>query len=70
MLGITPAAVRQARYRDKGSMPPAIRIGKALRWDPEVVAEWLREKTEAPSGIGASQNLAPGANQKAGRYDG
>ncbi len=68
-LNITVDAVRQRRYRDPESMPPAIVLGKSLRWDPEVVEVWLKERQEkTPTGVGVSQELASGANQKAGRY--
>ena len=47
-LGIPVATLYQWRQRDEG--PPAIRLGKHLRYRPEAVREWLRSQEE-PDGI-------------------
>jgi predicted DNA-binding transcriptional regulator AlpA len=47
-LGMTVDAVKQRRYRDPSSLPPAIRIGNSVRYDPETVRAWLKEREEAP----------------------
>jgi hypothetical protein len=36
-------------WRSKGYGPPAIKIGKHLRWRPEVVVAWVKEQ-ERPTG--------------------
>ncbi len=43
---MTPAGIKQRYYRDPGSLPPAIRIGSSLRWDPETVRAWLKEQQD------------------------
>ena len=48
-LGIPVATLYQWRQRDEG--PPAIRLGKHLRYRAEAVREWLRSQEE-PNGIG------------------
>ena len=43
-LGIPVATLYQWRQRDEG--PPAVRLGKHLRYRPEAVKEWLRSQEE------------------------
>lgn len=45
LLGLSPKAVYQARY--KGQMPPATQWGgRGIRWRREVVEAWLERRTE------------------------
>lgn len=48
MLGITRDALYDRRRRGSG-LPPAIRIGRHLRWKRSVVSSWLDQQTEAQS---------------------
>lgn len=34
--------------RDRKDAPPAIRVGRNLRWDPADVNDWLETKREVP----------------------
>ncbi|MGZ4684507.1 helix-turn-helix domain-containing protein, partial [Oryzihumus sp.] len=38
-LGVTPQTLHQWRY--VGKCPPAFRVGKYLRFDPDQVRQWL-----------------------------
>ncbi|MGZ4746498.1 MAG: helix-turn-helix transcriptional regulator [Oryzihumus sp.] len=38
-LGVTPQTLHQWRY--VGKCPPAFRVGKYLRFDPDKVRQWL-----------------------------
>ena len=40
-LGVPPATLHQWRYHSTG--PAAFRVGKHLRYDPDVVRRWLVE---------------------------
>lgn len=44
MCGVPVWTVR--KWRDKGTGPAAIRIGKHLRYRPEDVDQWLADKVE------------------------
>lgn len=44
-LRVPVATIYQWRVRSEG--PPAMRIGRHLRFDPETVREWTREQREA-----------------------
>lgn len=46
-LGIPVATLYQWRQRDLG--PPAVRLGKHLRYRPEAVRDWLKD-LEGPHG--------------------
>ncbi|WP_425307508.1 helix-turn-helix transcriptional regulator [Halorhodospira halophila] len=46
LLGITPRSLDRRRERDPRSLPPAVRLGRSLRWRPEDVEEWLGRQTE------------------------
>jgi excisionase family DNA binding protein len=43
-LGIPVATLYQWRQRSEG--PPAVRLGKHLRYRPEAVREWLKSQEE------------------------
>ena len=45
-LAMTPGAIRNARYRNSEALPPAIRIGRQLRWDQDVVEAWIQRHAE------------------------
>jgi excisionase family DNA binding protein len=45
-LGIPVSTIHRWRY--VGTGPPAIRIGRHLRFDPDDLAEWIEEKRERP----------------------
>ena len=44
MLGYTPSAMRQRRYKHPDTLPPSFLMGKCHRYDPEEVAAWIKEK--------------------------
>lgn len=44
ILGISRHAVHQMRY--VGEAPPAVKIGRALKWRREDVEAWLAERVE------------------------
>ncbi|MCH8984615.1 MAG: DNA-binding protein [Acidobacteria bacterium] len=48
--GKSAAAVRQMRHRDPGSLPPVIRVGNRVFYDPRDVEAWLAEKKEEAAG--------------------
>lgn len=52
ILGMTPGAIRTARYRNPDSLPPAVRLGSSLRWDQADVAAFIesRKETTTPEG--------------------
>ncbi len=54
---MTPDGIKQRYYRDPTSLPPAIRIGRSLRWDPETVREWLKEREEVRTEIRTSSEI-------------
>ena len=41
-LGVDPKTVR--RWREAGKLPPAIDVAGVLRWRPEEIEAWLRER--------------------------
>lgn len=41
MLSISTRSV--LRMRDRGAMPPAIKLGKSLRWNKEVIEKWISQ---------------------------
>lgn len=43
-LGITVGQIYSARHR--GQMPPAFKVGRALRWRIEDVDEWVASRVE------------------------
>lgn len=43
LLRVTPATIYGLRYR--GDAPPAVRIGRELRFDPAAVHAWLAGRT-------------------------
>ena len=45
LLGVSKNRLIQLRHEHR--LPPAIRIGTSLRWDPADVAAWLRSLKEA-----------------------
>ncbi len=49
MLQKTPAAVR--RMRERGQLPPAVVLGRSLRWDEADVLRWLEDRKEVPRGV-------------------
>lgn len=44
-LRTTSSAVYRRRSLGR-PLPPAIRVGRSLRWDPDTVAAWLAAQTE------------------------
>lgn len=46
LLGITVEAIYSRRQRGGDSLPPALRIGRSLRWRIEDVESWLSERRE------------------------
>jgi excisionase family DNA binding protein len=44
-LTVSVGCIRAWRLRGDG--PPAIRVGAALRWDPDEVDEWLNSRRES-----------------------
>ncbi|WP_443134966.1 helix-turn-helix transcriptional regulator [Halorhodospira sp. 9621] len=46
LLGITQRSLNRRRERDPESLPPAVRLGRSLRWRPDDVEEWLVRQTE------------------------
>jgi predicted DNA-binding transcriptional regulator AlpA len=46
LLRTTPTAIR--RLRERGTLPPAIKVGVRVLWDPDVVERWLAEQREDP----------------------
>ena len=42
-LGIAPKTL--ANQRSAGNGPPFIKVGRLVRYDPEVTAKWLAERT-------------------------
>ena len=65
LLGMSPAAIRQMRYRDPNLLPPAIRVGeKLVRWHPEDVEQWLQVQR------GASRDLTPSDCNNAASFGG
>jgi len=47
-LGAPVGTIYQWRVRDEG--PPAVRLGKHLRFDPESVARWVHELEDGHGG--------------------
>lgn len=39
MLDVSSEHVR--RFNDAGRMPKAIRLGRALRWDLQIIEQWI-----------------------------
>lgn len=44
ILGCTKRAVYNRRHR--GDLPPPIKLGALLRWDPQVLADWIESQVE------------------------
>lgn len=49
ILGIPAATLYTLRSRDPGSVPPAVKIGGALRWRPADVCAWRDDRVETPA---------------------
>ena len=32
------------RMKDRGTLPPPVRLGHLLRWDPQVIEQWIRDR--------------------------
>jgi predicted DNA-binding transcriptional regulator AlpA len=47
-IGVPVATIYQWRVRGDG--PPAMRLGRHLRYDPQTVAEWAHRQQEAGGG--------------------
>jgi len=47
-LGVPVATIYQWRVRSEG--PPAMRLGRHLRYDPEAVATWAHQQPDHPDG--------------------
>ena len=45
-LACTPATIHALRYRGEG--PPAVRIGRSLKFDEADVAAWIDSRRERP----------------------
>lgn len=51
---ITGLATRTVwRYRDAGFLPPAVRIGSAVRWRRNDIEEWIKEGCPPVRHVGA-----------------
>lgn len=46
MLGFQHSGMRQRRYKHPDTLPPAIRIGKCYRYDPDEVAAWIAQQKQ------------------------
>jgi predicted DNA-binding transcriptional regulator AlpA len=46
MLGYAPGAMRQRRYKHPQTLPPAIRIGKCYRYDPDELSAWIAKQQQ------------------------
>lgn len=46
LLRVKPRTLR--RHHDAGKIPPAIRIGTALRWSREAIEAWIRQGGGVP----------------------
>lgn len=46
ILGIAPSTIRSNRVRRPGACPPAVKVFGQLRWDPDVVEDWLKKRQE------------------------
>jgi predicted DNA-binding transcriptional regulator AlpA len=57
LLGKSPEAVRVQRHRDPELLPPAIKIGNRVYFDPRDVEAWIADSRE-PRGCADSK---PGA---------
>lgn len=44
IFGITRRAIYNRRHR--GDLPPAVKVGASLRWDPSTVAAWIDARAE------------------------
>jgi predicted DNA-binding transcriptional regulator AlpA len=54
LLGKSPEAVRVQRHRNPELLPPAIKIGNRVYFDPRDVEAWLAERRE-PRGYADSK---------------
>ena len=44
----TPRAIYNRRHR--GALPPPVKVGASLRWDPNTVAKWIEARSETEVG--------------------
>jgi prophage regulatory protein len=44
LLGISPKAVYHRRHRQ--ALPPAIVLGRSLRWKTQAIESWIADQTE------------------------
>lgn len=44
--GVHPQTIHQMRYRGDG--PPAVRIGRKLKFRPEDIEAWIESRRETP----------------------
>ena len=49
ILRYTESSVYNMASTRPHSLPPALRIGKSLRWHSDIVKAWLREKAGLPT---------------------
>ena len=57
--GKSPAAIRQLRHRSPNALPPAIRVGGRIMYDPRDIEAWLIEQKEertAGAALSSSQH--------------
>ena len=47
LLGMAQQTIYN-RHSTGGSLPPCVRLGRALRFPSDQVAEWIEQQTEAP----------------------
>jgi excisionase family DNA binding protein len=38
------------RMRLAGNLPPAVRLGKLLRWQPQAIERWIAQRLEPAAG--------------------
>ena len=61
ILRYTEASVYNLASSRPHSLPPAVRLGRSLRWHPKVVESWIDRK----AGLSATSNTMPGPGPSA-----
>lgn len=70
ILGYEKKSIYDMLYRDPATLPPLFKLSKrtrALRWHPEVVDRWIRERAglpASPSPTLPAQKRGPGRPRK------
>lgn len=63
LLGMAPQTIYN-RHCDGGSLPPCVKLGRALRFPEDRVAAWIQQQLEAPDTVHSEQRR-PGRPTKA-----